>query len=209
MLKCKPTVPPVTGWLEIELDKNIIDYLNTRIDAAIVEDDSVKDQLAGHISSSLNLIDKDDFFTNNVLLRCAEQYYQAFPTYPSRNINHTSTTNNLVLNDWWVNFQKKHEYNPTHGHGGLYSFVVWMKIPTDSKEQSKLDFLKGLAKSNVSNFEMTYMDTLGDVCHYTYDMSPLSEGRMLFFPAKMKHCVYPFYECDEDRITISGNLYFK
>ena len=140
MFRCKPTVPPVTGWLEISLERNIIDYLNTRIDASIAEDDSVKDQLAGHISSSLNLIDKDDFFTNNVLLKCAEQYYQAFPAYPSRNINHASTTNNLVLNDWWVNFQKKHEYNPTHGHGGLYSFVVWMKIPTDNKEQSKLEF---------------------------------------------------------------------
>ena len=29
---------------------------------------------------------------------------------------------------------------------------------------------------------------------------------MLFFPAKLHHIVYPYYNCDEDRITISGNI---
>ena len=29
---------------------------------------------------------------------------------------------------------------------------------------------------------------------------------MLFFPAWLKHQVYPFYECEEERITISGNI---
>ena len=29
---------------------------------------------------------------------------------------------------------------------------------------------------------------------------------MLFFPAKLMHTVYPFYDCDEERISISGNI---
>jgi len=29
---------------------------------------------------------------------------------------------------------------------------------------------------------------------------------MLFFPAEMMHQVYPFYNCEEERITISGNI---
>ena len=37
-------------------------------------------------------------------------------------------------------------------------------------------------------------------------MNPDKEGTMLFFPAKLQHCVYPFYNCDEDRISISGNI---
>ena len=32
------------------------------------------------------------------------------------------------------------------------------------------------------------------------------EGRMLFFPATLQHQVYPFYECEEERVTISGNI---
>ena len=31
---------------------------------------------------------------------------------------------------------------------------------------------------------------------------------MLFFPAKLMHTVYPFYNCDKERISISGNINF-
>jgi len=37
-------------------------------------------------------------------------------------------------------------------------------------------------------------------------MSPDMEGTMLFFPANLKHIVYPFYDCKEERISISGNI---
>ena len=29
---------------------------------------------------------------------------------------------------------------------------------------------------------------------------------LLFFPASMYHQVYPFYDCKEERISISGNI---
>ena len=29
---------------------------------------------------------------------------------------------------------------------------------------------------------------------------------MLFFPSSLNHAVYPFYDCDEDRVSISGNI---
>ena len=40
----------------------------------------------------------------------------------------------------------------------------------------------------------------------TYLLDKTSEGLMLFFPAKLIHCVYPFYNCNEERISISGNI---
>ena len=40
-------------------------------------------------------------------------------------------------------------------------------------------------------------------------MSPEDEGRMLFFPATLQHMVFPFYECEEERVTISGNILQK
>ena len=39
-----------------------------------------------------------------------------------------------------------------------------------------------------------------------YEMNPEMEGTLVFFPAKLRHAVYPFYNCDEDRISISGNI---
>ena len=35
------------------------------------------------------------------------------------------------------------------------------------------------------------------------------EGFMCLFPATTIHQVFPFYNCEDDRISISGNLYFK
>ena len=41
------------------------------------------------------------------------------------------------LTDLWVNYQYKHEFNPLHDHSGVYSFVIWMKIPTSFSDQKK------------------------------------------------------------------------
>ena len=61
----------------------------------------------------------------------------------------------LKLNGFWVNKQKPHEYNPYHDHGGVFSFVVWMKIPTFSAEQNSQGFLKEVHNSVASDFELS------------------------------------------------------
>ena len=34
-------------------------------------------------------------------------------------------------------------------------------------------------------------------------------GRMIVFPAGLRHQVYPFYECDSKRVSLSGNICWK
>ena len=68
--------PPVSGWLEVSLDPEVIDYL---WEIERVSNTSVKNTLAGNITESKNLIDKDDWFFKNVLLDCARNYKQEFP----------------------------------------------------------------------------------------------------------------------------------
>ena len=34
-------------------------------------------------------------------------------------------------------------------------------------------------------------------------------GKIIFFPSKLNHCVYPFYTSDDTRISISGNILFE
>ena len=41
---------------------------------------------------------------------------------------------------------------------------------------------------------------------FVYEMCKDAEGTLLFFPAELNHTVYPFYNCKEDRISISGNI---
>jgi hypothetical protein len=202
MFSCRPVCPPVTGWMEVGLNKEVIGYLWDRISVA---SGSAKGQLAGHISSSLDLVDKDNYFSN-ILIGCANQYNKHFP-YTPKKLNHMKV-DGLKLNGFWVNRQKQHEFNPSHDHGGVFSFVVWMKIPTSSAEQNSQGFLKEVHNSVASDFEMSYIDTSGVISSYIYKMNPDMEGNMLFFPSSFRHGVYPFYNSEEDRVSISGNLYY-
>ena len=58
----------------------------------------------------------------------------------------------------------------------------------------------------ISSFQFTYINILGQHSQYYYEMNPDMEGTIVFFPAKLTHCVYPFFNCKEDRISISGNI---
>ena len=68
MFSCKPVYPPVTGWLEVGLSTEALQYLYDRIAEA---KGSAKGHLAGHISSSLDLEDKDNWFFNNTIQKRA------------------------------------------------------------------------------------------------------------------------------------------
>ena len=84
-----------------------------------------------------------------------------------------------------------------------------MNIPTEHDDQAKLPNVIDASSSWNSDFVMHYSDSLGHLRTHKYEMGREWEGRMLFFPSAMHHEVYPYYECDEQRITISGNVLLK
>ena len=111
------------------------------------------------------------------------------------------------LESLWVNFQKQHEFNPPHDHSGVYSFVIWMQIPTSYAEQKKLPICANSnADNHISNFAFSYTNTLGRISTFAYNMEKEAEGYMVMFPSELKHEVFPFYENDGERISISGNV---
>ncbi len=199
-------VPQTLGWLECRLDKKDIDFLWERIKEG---GKNHKHSLAGNISRSFTIEDKDEYFYKEVLTPCIQGYFIQAGTVPVR--QYTQYPLVLELTDFWCNYQYKHEFNPYHHHGGVYSFAIWMKVPYDWKDQSKLEHLKDIKEHDkkAGIFEFEYTDSLGGICHYGYRLDPTMEGSMVFFPAAMKHCVYPFYGTDEPRVSISGNLTYE
>ena len=170
---------------------------------------SHKDNLAGNLSSSLMLVDTDNYFFDNTCIPIIGKYKEIFKK--STAFNSQSISKNDIpygLDRLWVNFQKQHEFNPMHNHSGVYSFVVFMKIPTDWREQHEIPFVKESNSPKASAFEFVYTDIYGNISQYTYCLDSSFEGIMLFFPAEMMHMVYPFYNCEEERITISGNIVY-
>jgi hypothetical protein len=193
--------PKNVGWLEKKLSDKEMDYLWKCIDN---KKESHKSKLVGQITESSILVDKSNWFFYNTLIPLCKTYADNF-----RNIGDDVGLNQshpYYLNKFWVNYQKQGEFNPLHDHTGVYSFVIWMKIPTKHEEQNKNPISLESNVHAISTFQFSFLDILGQSHQYVYEMNPEMEGTLVFFPARLSHAVYPFYDCDEDRISISGNI---
>ena len=114
---------------------------------------------------------------------------------------------NLKVDSLWVNLQKKTEYNPIHNHDGVLSYVAWMEIPYKRSNELEQNHSKdSRTKTLSSTFQFIYSTILGNVVNEVYDVENGWEGRIVMFPAKLLHIVYPFYTSDGYRISIAGNL---
>ena len=194
---------------QTKLTADVMDYLWNCISQA--EKDNVDNsndyshKLAGNISGSLGLTDKDNQFRDKIVGPLTNKIIKEDPRNyePPVDIDESikgKLKPSLKLN-WWVNYQYQTEFNPEHMHDGITSFVIWMKIPTHHKEQHNLPFHSKAA----SDFQFTYSNILGHTVEYPIFMSPDREGMMMLFPSTLHHQVYPFYNTDEPRITIAGN----
>ena len=166
-----------------------------------------KAELAGNISSSIKLDRNSELlkdFTGETIPAFMKQHMEAYgPPYRMA----MKEGEQFYLESLWVNFQRQHEFNPPHDHAGVYSFVIWMQIPTSYEEQRKLPIaVESNADNHISNFAFSYTNTLGRVSTFAYNMEKEAEGYMVMFPSAMLHQVFPFYENDGERISISGNI---
>ncbi len=121
----------------------------------------------------------------------------------------------------WVNFQQKYEYNPVHKHSGLYSFVIWYKIPYNYIDEAKHG--PGRYKVKNVNNDSKYEYNQNGCFNFHYpahnnaktvltEKLPVDnswERTICVFPAWLSHSVNPFYTSDDYRITFSGNIFFN
>jgi hypothetical protein len=114
---------------------------------------------------------------------------------------------NLKLNSAWVNFQQKGEFNPLHNHTGLYSFVLWYKIPYYSNIEEKAGPGRKSKNHLSGKFQFHYTDILGNITGVALPIDKQWEGQILLFPSLLNHSVYPFYSSNDYRISIAGNLF--
>ncbi len=199
---------PNPGFVQTKLEKHHVDFLWKRIKEGEKNQEDHKANLAGNVSKSFKIKDENDYFFNEVLLPHSLSYHDKYNDHPIR--PYTSINLKLSLFDLWCNYQYKHEFNPFHHHTGVYSFAIWMKIPYDWREQNKMPFLDGVKENDkkAGVFEFEYTDIFGGIRNYGYRLDKNMEGTMLFFPASLKHTVYPFFNTDEPRISVAGNVTF-
>ena len=115
--------------------------------------------------------------------------------------------NSWKLGDTWVNYQKKYEFNPPHHHDGSYSFVIFVQVPFLLDKELENNSVKNSNTPRPGYFSFSYTNIFGEISNCDIAVDIKDEGRILLFPSKMVHQVFPFYTSDEYRITVSGNLY--
>jgi len=144
----------------------------------------------------------EEYFTNLIY------YYQ--DQYNTKSTDYPLDIEDPYLQNLWVNFQRKGEFNPPHTHTGSYSFNIWVTVPYYNAEE----FNHPMSAYNnkirpgalSGSFMFQYTNILGELRDMYYEGDKTYEGYCFLFPAKLTHQVFPFYSSDELRITVSGNI---
>jgi AAA15 family ATPase/GTPase len=200
---------PNIGFLKVQLtDAQIAPILSEirEIENDFISAVEANKFLAGNIDKQYKLNKCHDYV--NLLLKDLVQAYED-------NFNLLSTQSPLsrsvplFVNNVWVNFQSKHEFNPIHNHAGIISFVIWIKIPYKIKNENDNSPGKKSKLPLSGHFSFCYTNALGEICHYDIPADQSMENCILVFPAKMHHSVHPFYSSDDYRISVSGNVVFQ
>jgi hypothetical protein len=204
----------IIPWIDIRLTEEELEFLKS-IFSSITKEQArqMRDTHGAGNVARCDLIDKDNWFYENVLKDLTEKlFYDKWENYRKYVVpqDKNKPLPEFHLQSLWANFQRQHDHVPLHNHGGLYSFVVYIKIPTHWKTQHIRPEGAVPLGSAASDFSMVWAGNRNQPCKtHNVLLSSKDEGRMLFWPAWLQHLVYPFYDCEEERITISGNINLK
>mgnify|MGYP003136141476 CR=1 FL=1 len=196
---------PNIGLTEGKIPAQIYQTLNKEIvDIHTNDRDIVRmnNSLAGQITKEYE-ITKSRQLLDPFLEEMGRAYQKEWNYYPKENPN-----NNLIVESVWVNMQKKLEVNPLHNHDGTLSFVAWLYVPFKLEDERNMENCKNSRTVELSStFQFVYTTALGTIANCPLFVESGWEAKVVMFPAKLLHIVYPFQTSDDYRISIAGNLH--
>lgn len=172
----------------------------------LYKDQKRNNKLAGNIKREYQLIESQKYI-EKLLMPLVGAYDKDFNYM--RTVSMLTSNVPIVLDDCWVNFQRKYEFNPAHNHSGIYSFVIWINVPYDMEEERKLSPGAESNDNSAGSFSFLYNDTTGKINPFTIPIDKNMENNVVFFPSNIFHTVYPFFSSDGYRISVSGNFKLK
>ena len=186
------------------LNKEIVD-IHTASETGSLDENGIvqmNHSLAGQITKEYQ-ITKSLPLLNPFLEEMGKAYQKEWNYYPKENPNN----NKLTVESVWVNMQKKLEVNPLHNHDGTLSFVAWLYVPFKLEDERKMENCKNARTVQLaSTFQFVYTTALGTIANAPMFVESGWEARIVMFPSKLLHVVYPFQTSDDYRISIAGNL---
>ena len=122
----------------------------------------------------------------------------------SKNINDYNLTWSLL--SLWINIQEQKEYTPPHHHVGDLSFIIYLEVPDEIREEkSKLNPTFSYSRPGAICFDYGL-----EVLPFTIEhLSRVPKrGDIIIFPSWLPHHVIAF-KSDVERISVSGNITLK
>jgi hypothetical protein len=203
MIEPKAVDLPNYGVLECELDEEMVDYLwklvhsyspNVKWEGnRIIEFENINEK-------QFLLNDDEHKFENEVLRPCVQTY---FGTYGCPFKHKTTHLHEFAFSRFWCRASTDGDYQSIHDHQGAFTFVVWLSVPFDGKEERQI---QAGFRPEASDFVLVYPDTCGQLQKRNWVLSNSAEGKMLFFPSDLNHIVYPHYTTTEYRISLAGDV---
>jgi len=158
-----------------------------------------REDLAGILDQEFNYNQEDQEWFINKFKDYLTDHINFLKYYHNYNFNVKVKLNNL-----WINYMKKNEFNPMHTHFGSLSFVIYLKVPKKLKEENKNYVGTDPSGPGGIRFMTDFKNTKLHTSALT--IFP-KEKECYIFPADLHHMVYP-YKTNCERISVSGNLLF-
>ena len=198
-----------------QLTPEFIKKLRELSDKTRTEGNDYRHNLAGNIAEEYDLTEYTGWFgdkfrpwldaflmnvprqemLSHLLVKRAKE--KGFKVGPNENIQY-----GWALNSLWVNYQKKHEWDPPHTHDSDISFVIWLDIPEEiHKEHKEHEWKANHQGPGVIVFQYGHQEYFN--VHNTWIMP--NSGDVAIFPSHLQHYVHSF-QSDVTRISMSGNI---
>ena len=182
---------------KIELPGVIVNKLNDYTDNIILNDNDSKKldhgkNLAGNVKQEILL-------TPDILKSSGFMNFLVAGTKKWLDITENKKISKFHITASWVVRQFKNEYNPIHNHNGHVSGVGYLKVPDN--------FGKTFQSTKISNdngkLSLIHGNRIFN-CQSEYKVVP-KIGDFYIFPNYLMHTVYPFYDNNDERRSVSFN----
>jgi hypothetical protein len=168
--------------------------------------DDYRYTLAGNIEHEYKLRECHDYVWK-LVEPIALDYNEASNVLNRRSYN--MNPHKIDLENLWVNYQQKYDFNPPHNHAGVLSFVIWLQIPYDINDEVNQPRSVKARNQMAGHFSFSYTNPFGEIVFDNIPVDKHFSGCMAIFPSELIHSVYPFYTSDDYRITVSGNIKYN
>lgn len=202
MKKPKAVDLPNYGVLECQLEENDINNLWKLVHKYAPNAKWEGNRLLeiGQDNKQFPLHDDEGLFQNEVLMPATQSYFETYGTPFKLKSTHYHLP---TFSRFWCRVSQDGDYQSIHDHQGIFTFVVWLKIPFEGEDERQV---QAGFRPEASDFVLCYPDTCGQYQKRNWVLGKGAEGKMLFFPSDINHIVYPHYTTKDYRISLAGDI---